>query len=101
MDKALTNIICDANGIAQARWLQIEKSQLEKGISDTLDRAEEYLRYPVFVKPARAGSSVGISKAYDRGELEAAVENAFRYDSKIVCEEFIDGFEVECAVMEM
>ena len=99
MDKALTNIICDANGIAQARWLQIEKSQLEKGISDTLDRAEEYLRYPVFVKPARAGSSVGISKAYDRGELEAAVENAFRYDSKIVCEEFIDGFEVECAVM--
>ncbi len=55
--------------------------------------------YPVFVKPARLGSSVGISKAHDDEELRAAVELAFRHDEKILVEEFVSGVEVEVGVL--
>jgi D-alanine-D-alanine ligase len=55
--------------------------------------------YPVFVKPARLGSSVGISKALTAGELEAAVELARRHDDKVLIEEFQPGLEVECGVL--
>jgi D-alanine-D-alanine ligase len=55
--------------------------------------------YPVFVKPARLGSSVGISKAHDEDELRAAVELAFRHDEKVLVEEFVSGVEVEVGVL--
>lgn len=55
--------------------------------------------YPVFVKPARLGSSVGITKAHDEEELLAAVELAFRHDEKVLVEEFVPGIEVECGVL--
>src|SRR5439155_15774907 len=55
--------------------------------------------YPVFVKPARLGSSIGISKAHDERELEEAVELAFRHDEKVLVEEFVDGIEVEVGVL--
>ncbi|HET7554356.1 MAG TPA: D-alanine--D-alanine ligase family protein [Gaiellaceae bacterium] len=55
--------------------------------------------FPVFVKPARLGSSVGISKAHDEEELAGAVELAFRHDDKVLVEEFVDGIEVECGVL--
>jgi len=55
--------------------------------------------YPVFVKPARLGSSVGISKAHDEAELEAAVALALRHDEKVLVEEFVDGIEVEVGVL--
>jgi D-alanine-D-alanine ligase len=55
--------------------------------------------YPVFVKPARLGSSVGISKAHDGDELRAAVELAFRHDEKVLVEEFVSGVEVEVGVL--
>jgi D-alanine-D-alanine ligase len=55
--------------------------------------------YPVFVKPARLGSSVGISKAHDDDELEAAVSLAFRHDEKVLVEEFVAGMEVEVGVL--
>jgi D-alanine-D-alanine ligase len=55
--------------------------------------------YPVFVKPARLGSSVGISKAHDEAELAAAVELAFRHDEKVLVEEFVPGVEVEVGVL--
>jgi D-alanine-D-alanine ligase len=55
--------------------------------------------YPVFVKPARLGSSVGITKAHDEEELAAAVELAFRHDEKILVEEFVPGIEVEVGVL--
>ena len=54
---------------------------------------------PVFVKPARLGSSVGISKAHDAEELRAAVELAFRHDEKVLVEEFVSGVEVEVGVL--
>jgi len=63
------------------------------------DRVRAALGMPVFVKPANLGSSVGISKARNRAELARAVREAFRYDDKIVIEEFIDGREIECSVL--
>jgi D-alanine-D-alanine ligase len=55
--------------------------------------------FPVFVKPARLGSSVGISKAHDEAELADAVALAFRHDEKVLVEEFVEGIEVECGVL--
>ena len=63
------------------------------------DPIEHPFPYPVFVKPARLGSSVGISKAHDEGELGVAVALAFRHDEKVLIEEFVDGLEVECSVL--
>jgi D-alanine-D-alanine ligase len=63
------------------------------------DLPEHPFSYPVFVKPARLGSSVGISKVHDPGELGPALELAFRHDEKVLIEEFVDGLEVECSVL--
>jgi len=63
------------------------------------DEVENPFGYPVFVKPARLGSSVGISKVHDESELEPAVTLARRHDEKVLVEEFVDGVEVECSVL--
>ncbi len=63
------------------------------------DPPENPFGYPVFVKPARLGSSVGISKVHDASELDAAVALAFRHDEKVLVEEFVDGMEVEVGVL--
>jgi len=63
------------------------------------DPVEHPFPYPVFVKPARLGSSVGISKVHGRSELGPALELAFRHDEKVLIEEFVDGLEVECSVL--
>jgi D-alanine-D-alanine ligase len=63
------------------------------------DQIEHPFPYPVFVKPARLGSSVGISKVHDESELGPALELAFRHDEKVLIEEFIDALEVECSVL--
>ena len=63
------------------------------------DDAENPYGYPVFVKPARLGSSVGISKVHDESELEPAVALARRHDEKVLVEEFVVGVEVECGVL--
>jgi D-alanine-D-alanine ligase len=63
------------------------------------DAIENPFGFPVFVKPARLGSSVGITKAHDEGELEAAVALARRHDEKVLVEEFVSGVEVECGVL--
>lgn len=99
MDKAVTNAVADAFNIPQAKWFAISKYNYGKNGSELLDKAIEYLGFPIFVKPANAGSSVGISKAGNKEELEAAMDIAFKEDKKAVLEEFIDGYEVECAVM--
>jgi D-alanine-D-alanine ligase len=63
------------------------------------DPVENPFGYPCFVKPARLGSSVGISKVHDEGELGPAVDLAFRHDEKVLIEEFLDGIEVEVGVL--
>ena len=99
MDKAVTNAMADFNGIPQAKWTAFDKYAYSGDKAALLSDAAEKLGYPIFVKPANAGSSVGISKAKNLAELEAACEKAFAHDTKVVLEEGIVGVEVECAVM--
>lgn len=99
MDKGVTNAMADFIGIAQAKWTAFDKHAYFAGKEAILNAAAEKLGFPIFVKPANAGSSVGISKAKNMAELEAACEKAFEHDKKLVLEEGIVGREVECAVL--
>ena len=99
MDKVYTNTLADAAGIPQAKWLGVREYDYSKEKESTLTKAEEYLGYPIFVKPANAGSSVGVSKATDKQSLDEAIIKAFKEDSKLVLEEGISGAEVEVAVL--
>jgi len=99
MDKERTKLLCAHLGIPQGRWLTILKHLYEKDTAAAIAAIEEAFGYPVFIKPAGTGSSVGISKAHDRAELQAAVTLALQYDSKVLAEEFIDGFEIETAAL--
>lgn len=99
MDKEFTNTLADAAGIKQAKWLHTNEYSYAKASEEFVKKAVDYLGFPIFVKPANAGSSVGISKAVDEAGLKNGIKNAFQYDKKVVLEEFIDGFEVECAVI--
>lgn len=99
MDKTLTNTVADHAGIPQAKWLGVTQYEYSLDEDKILDKAEEYLGYPVFVKPANAGSSVGVTKVSSRETFKEAMETAFKEDRKLVLEEGIIGQEVECAVM--
>ena len=98
MDKTFTKIIFKNAGIAQADWVVIAKHELDM-LNEKIDEIENKLGYPVFIKPANAGSSIGIGKAKNRDELKSAIDEAFRFDRKILVEEFLTGHEVECAVL--
>jgi D-alanine-D-alanine ligase len=99
MDKAFTKQICAQCGIKQARWVLVRRHELDGNREEIISSIEGKLGYPLFVKPANTGSSVGVSKVRDRDALEKALELAARYDNKILAEEFIDGIELEIAVM--
>ena len=99
MDKTLTKLVMDHARIPQAAWLLVKNIELDNRMEDILTSVEQRFSYPVFVKPAGTGSSVGVSKASNRSALQEALINAGRYDEKILVEEFIDGKEIEVAVM--
>lgn len=96
MDKDVAKRLLRAEGIAVANFISVRRGN---DITAAITAIEARLGYPVFVKPANMGSSVGVSKAGDRAELEAALEAAFAYDVKVVVEETIVGREIECAVL--
>ena len=89
MDKDLFKKVMRDSGIPVARHHTIRLG----------DGVESPFAYPVFVKPARLGSSVGISKVHDESELAAAVALARRHDEKVLVEEAVAGMEVECGVL--
>jgi D-alanine-D-alanine ligase len=89
MDKDLFKSVLRDNGIPVTRNVTLRAG----------DAAASPFGFPVFVKPARLGSSVGISKAHDEAELAEAVALAFRHDEKVLVEEFVDGIEVECGIL--
>lgn len=98
MDKGVTNTLLEAAGIGQAKFVwffsrDYNKESVVKNIQEKLGG------FPVFVKPANAGSSVGITKVSNEDGLDAAIATAAHEDKKIVIEENIDGQEVECAVL--
>jgi D-alanine-D-alanine ligase len=89
MDKDLFKKVLRDSGIAVARHVALRNG----------DAIDNPFGYPCFVKPARLGSSVGITKVHDTDELAPAVELAFRHDEKVLIEEFLDGIEVEVGVL--
>ena len=99
MDKTLTKLVVDQAGVTQAAWQLVRAQELENHMDATLDLLEKRFAYPMFVKPAGTGSSVGVSKAADREALKIALSSAAVYDSKVLVEEFIYGREIEVAVM--
>ena len=99
MDKTLTKLVVDQAGMRQAAWMLVRSNDVDSRLDWTLDQVEKKFSYPVFVKPAGTGSSVGVSKAGDRDGLRNALLKAGNFDSKILVEEFIHGREVEVAVM--
>lgn len=99
MDKTLTKLVADQAGVPQAAWQLVRSADLGSHLSVTLDSLEKRFSYPMFVKPAGTGSSVGVSKAADREALGNALKEAGKFDSKILVEEFIKGKEIEVAVM--
>ncbi len=98
MDKAFTKIIAKNAKIPQAKYVEVHSEDLKR-IKTTASKIEKKLGYPCFVKPANAGSSVGITKAHNKEELMEGLKVAAVHDSKIVVEEGIVGREIECAVL--
>lgn len=98
MDKLYTKVIVDALGIRQAAYVPVMREELQQ-MDQAVERVEEKLSYPVFVKPSNAGSSRGVSKAENRDALRKALEEAARHDRKLLVEETITGHEVETAVL--
>ena len=111
MDKVYTKIIFEKAGLKQAKYLYIRKykdkyinidskfNEKIKTLEETAKNIERNLKYPLFVKPSNSGSSVGISKASNRKELEEYIEYASKFDNKVLIEQGIIGQEVECAVL--
>ena len=101
MDKVYTKLMVDQLGIRQAAYVVVRRDQVrhEQKLAEAVAQVEAKLPYPVFIKPSRAGSSCGVSKAENRQELIAGLQLAAEHDRKILVEETIVGREVECAVL--
>lgn len=99
MDKAMSKICFEHAGLNVADYMVVMRSELSSNLNQVLSQAEKRLKFPIFVKPANMGSSVGISKAKNRKELASALEIAAKYDRKIVLEKGIDARELEVAVL--
>jgi D-alanine-D-alanine ligase len=99
MDKAAAKTILAQAGIAQGPWLTVLRRDWERDPDAVADRIGRELGYPCFTKPANMGSSVGISKIHDAGELADGMAIAARYDRKIVVEQGLDARELEVSVL--
>jgi D-alanine-D-alanine ligase len=93
MDKVMMKRVCREAHLPVVDWVEMAREKLD------FNRAEAAFGFPVFVKPANLGSSVGISKAHNRAELEKALELAAQFDRKIVIEKAIVGRELEISVL--
>lgn len=93
MDKALSHRLVESYGIKVAKSVVITYE------SKNIQKLIEPLKFPVFVKPMRAGSSFGITKVERKEEIGQALEEAFQYDTEVIVEENVEGFEIGCAVL--
>lgn len=99
MDKATMKLVTKALKIPQADFLVYGKDALEADISAALKKIRYKLGYPCFVKPSVGGSSIGITKAVNRKELTAAMENALQFSSRVVIEKAVIGREIEVGIL--
>jgi D-alanine-D-alanine ligase len=99
MDKAICKEVWRAQGLPILPYLVFKRRDWHTKPADVIQEIEAQLVYPVFVKPANLGSSVGVSKVHDQSELTPALDLAARYDRKIVVEQGIEGREIEVSVL--
>jgi D-alanine-D-alanine ligase len=102
MDKIAMKMAFAQAGLPQVKYIAVSRAQIWSNPSvfpKLCDEIEAALGYPCFVKPANLGSSVGITKARSRTELETALDNAASYDRRIIVEESVVARELECAVL--
>jgi D-alanine-D-alanine ligase len=99
MDKAIFKDVMRAHGLPVVPHLVIKRRSWEQQPAEALDQIEAEIGYDCFVKPACLGSSVGITKAHSRAELETALKTAAMYDRKMVIETAVDAREIELSVL--
>jgi D-alanine-D-alanine ligase len=99
MDKALMKTVFQAHGLPVVDFLVIKRKEWDRDPTEVMQRIEDALDYPCFVKPVNLGSSVGISKVHQRDELASALDLAARYDRKMLAEQGINAREIEVSVL--
>lgn len=99
MDKIMTKYILQAAGIPQVPYVPVLKNYWKENPKKVFEQCEGSLLYPMFIKPANMGSSVGITKAENREELQNALQEAYRYDTRAIVEQGIEAREIEVAVL--
>lgn len=102
MDKIAMKMAFASAGLAQVKYKTVTRSQVWSNpcvFPKLCDEIEEEIGYPCFIKPANLGSSVGISKARSRSELETALDSAASYDRRLIIEAGVEARELECAVL--
>ena len=99
MDKDKAKLLFQLAGLPVVPWITVTRHEVETALDEIVARTEDRFGYPVFVKPANMGSSVGVGKAHDAAELRATLLTAARYDRRILIEESINCREIECAVL--
>lgn len=100
MDKDVSKRLIDGAGLHVPPYLVVKLSQWEQHPKEFCEKVSEKLTYPVFVKPANTGSSVGVKKVKDKKYLQDAINKAFLYDTKVLVEQGIDAREIELSVLE-
>lgn len=100
MDKEMTKRVVRDAGIPIVPYVSLKSELWKKGKQRSAERIEKELGYPVFVKPANLGSSVGVHKVKEPSGLNAALEDAFKYDTKVLVEAAVNAREIEVSVLE-
>jgi D-alanine-D-alanine ligase len=99
MDKDVMKRLFRDAGLPVVRWILVLRSDWETGAARIKASVDRQIRYPLFVKPANLGSSVGISKVHNPKELAPAMDLAAEYDRKIIIEKAVNAREIECSVL--
>lgn len=99
MDKAIFKAVMEAHDVPILPWKLVLASEWRENPEAMLEESEQTLKYPIFTKPANLGSSVGISKCTNRSELRAGLDEAARFDRRLILEQGIDARELEVSVL--
>ncbi|MBC7249361.1 MAG: D-alanine--D-alanine ligase, partial [Anaerolineae bacterium] len=99
MDKLVFKDLMRAHNLPVVSYVGLKRKEWERDPTGVIERIEQTLSYPMFVKPANLGSSVGVTKVHERAELPSALDEAARYDRKLLVEQGINAREIEVSVL--
>ena len=99
MDKSLSKTIWQSKGLPIARMVVLQKEQLQDSDQAIRAKVANEIGYPCYVKPSSGGSSIGITRVESEENLVSAIDASLHWDDKVLIEEFIDGQEIECAII--